>query len=98
MDTADDRQDLATIEHVIENFNFAQVETMMHAVGWKWEGEVITKAGLRNIARRLFARLLQYGEMSCAASGGLRASRYESDEGEVCYQLEFIGEESVWPE
>ena len=80
---------------LIEQFDFARIEKMMHAVNWKW----VTHDGLRcptiNEMRDQCISLLVSAKnnLGVVSTGGFEASYEINDEGNEIFKLKFIAEE-----
>jgi len=61
------------IDHIMDNFNFDSVHTVMAAIGWEWCDESVpTETSLRLKARGLLKAVVA-GPIKYIASGGFEA-------------------------
>ena len=87
------------IDYIIDNFDFERVKKAMNAVEWCYhdsEGDVVSVAELRNMARYVLKSLIPYANRYyyLIASGGFEATvnNYEDCDKPV-FKLRFVIEE-----
>lgn len=79
---------MSTVQKILDKFDFEKTYKIMQSLDWKWVGEEVTIAGLKNMAESLLKDAYYYKGNEFpyyVASGGLRAIRYEDE-----ISLEFI--------
>lgn len=80
---------------LIERFDFARIEKMMHAVNWKWAMHDGLRCPTIDEMRDKCISLLISAKtnLDVTSSGGFEASYKINDEGDEIFKLKFIAEE-----
>ena len=90
------------IEDIMENFDWARVQLVMHYLGWRWVSEYVTIEMLKKEAERLLrgaieSRLVEFQDVHhesgvINATGGLEAEAWcdESKTKIVALDLKFV--------
>lgn len=81
---------------LIERFDFARIEKMMHAIEWKWAMHDGLRCPTIDEMRDKCISLLisAKNDFDVVSSGGFKASCKTNDEGDEIYKLEFVAAES----
>lgn len=78
------------INDIIDIFDFAKVEKVMHFLNWKWRGEMPTQYDMRKKARELLKSCYSKNHEFCG-TGGFTARMYKISDvkDDVRFELSF---------
>ena len=80
---------------LIERFDFARIEKMMHAVDWKWAmHDGLRHPTIDEMRDKCISLLISAkNDFDVVSSGGFQASCKVNDEGDEIFTLKFIAAE-----
>lgn len=79
------------IDKILTNFDFDVVVNIMTFLDWRWGSaqKVPTKEQIQEVARQLLTELKEHESIDYIATGGLIASKYQDEYGNITYKLSF---------